>query len=297
MRVNSYLAAVMLWGASLILLTSGCEESVSPILGTEEAFSFYGYFNPRADTQAVRVYSIDGILNPEGHQKLNAIVTSRNKRTGETIVWRDSTVVFRNETIGHVFYALFRPEHNTEYSFQAEGTDGRISLADLKMPADGATDLVSIVSTRSNVLVELKWNGVPRILQTAVTYKVRVPFPDGTDTTTVRVRILSGRLQELGSESWKVVIIPSSDIGAIYTRLGLRPGISPILLDDIEVSAFVVSADWVSPTGAFDSELLVQPGVFDNVTGGFGFIGSGYTDRFVFELTDKQKQDAGFAVK
>ncbi len=297
MRYRLYLAAVVCWGASIAMLASGCDEAVSPILGTEEAFSFYGYFNPRADTQAIRVYAIDGILKPEQGQKLDALVTSRNKSTGQTVVWRDSTVAFSNGTVGHVFYALFRPEHGVEYTFQAQGSDGRTAYADLIMPADGATELVSILSARSSVIVELHWFGVPRVLRTAATYTVRVPFPDGSDTTTVRVRIPSGQVQQIGMDAWKVIILPSSDIGAIYTILGLRPGINPILLDNIEVSAFVASKNWESPTGDFDSELLVQPGVFDNVEGGFGFIGSGYNDKFTFELTDKQKQDAGFSLK
>ena len=297
MRSRHYIGISVLWLLVVSGIVSGCDESVNPILGTEEAFTFYGIFNPQADTQAIRVYSIDGILKPESSQKLDALVTSVNKETGDTQVWRDSVIEFRNGTVGHVFYSLFRPEHDAVYTFKALRSDGKSAFADIKTPADGETELVDIVSTRSNVRVELHWTGVEKVLQTVATYTVRVPFPDRTDTTTIRVRIPSGQAEQLGPERWKVTIIPSLDIGTIYTALFLRPGVNPIFLDDIDVGAFIVSGDWESPVGVFDEELLVQPNVFSNVEHGFGFIGGGYYDHFVFQLSDKNKRDAGFSVE
>ena len=302
-KARLFLGARVFWGIGLLWLVlvsslvSGCDESVNPILGTEEAFTFYGFFNPRSDTQAVRVYSIDGILKPESRDNMDALVTSTNKQTGETQVWRDSVVVFDNGTVGHVFYALFRPEHNTEYTFEATRSDGKHAFVDIKTPADGQTDIVDIVSNRSNVKVTLHWSGVPKVLQTVATYTVRVPFPDRTDTTTIRVRIPSGQAERIGPELWNVTIIPSLDIGTIFTALSLRPGVNPILLDEIDVGAFVVSEDWESPIGVFDEELLVQPNAFSNVENGFGFIGGAYFDHFVFELSDKNKMDAVFDVE
>jgi len=296
MRRHFYFGVVAFWLVSVSFMVSGCDESVSPILGTDEAFSFYGYFNPRADTQAVRVFSIDGILKPEAGQKLDAVVSSINMETGETIVWRDSTVFYRDGSIGHVFYALFRPEHDANYAFSAVRSDGVTTTAELRTPSDGETQIVNLVSSRSNVIVDLEWSNVPKVLHTIATYTVRIPFPDRSDTTTIRVRIPSGQAQETGSDKWKVTIIPSLDIGTIYTALFLRPILNPVFLDDIEVSAFIVSRDWESPAGVFDAELLVQPGVFSNVDGGFGFIGGGYYDTFTFELTDEEKRNAGFSI-
>jgi hypothetical protein len=296
MRSRLYLTVFTLWVITISLATSGCDESVNPILGTEEAFSFYGYFDLRSDMQAIRVFSIDGILTPDVDQKLDAVVTSINSRTGETQVWRDSTVTYRDGTIGHVFYAHFRPDHDTEYTFQAVRSDGVTTAAKLKTPSDGLPELVNITSARSNVIVDLRWTNVPRVHQTIATYTVRIPFPDRSDTTTVRVRIPSGQAERTGAGSWKVSIIPSLDIGTIYTALFLQPIINPIFLDEIEVSVFVVSEEWESPVGVFDPELLVQPGVFSNVEGGFGFIGGGYFDSFIFDLTDRDKLNAGFSL-
>ena len=297
MKSKYLLSIPLVWLILVSAIVAGCDESVDPILGTDEAFSFYGFFSPRADTQAVRVYSIDGILKPEASQKLDALVTSTNKSTGETQIWRDSTIVFRDGTVGHVFYSLFRPQHGANYTFQAVRSDGKTAYVDVKTPADGMTELVNIVSGRSNVQVELNWTGVPKVLQTVATYTVRVPFPDRSDTTTIRVRIPSGHAEQISAERWKVTIIPSLDIGTIYSALFLRPSVNPIFLDEIDVGAFIVTEDWESPVGVFDEELLVQPDVFSNVENGFGFIGGGYFDHFVFELSEQNKRDAGFSIE
>ncbi len=294
MRIKPVASLLCVWCFSMLFVLTGCDESVNPVLGTEEAFTFYGYFNPRADTQSVRVYSIDGILQPEGTAKLDAIVTSTNQVTGEIQTWRDSTIYFRDGSVGHVFYALFRPEHNSLYRFNATNSKGKSTFVNVQIPADGAAQVTNITSARSNVIVEMEWSGVPKVMQTSATYQVRVPFPDGTDTTTVRIPILSGEAQSLGGGRWKVTIIPSRDIGTIYSVLNLQPSIHPIFLDDVTVRAFVVSEDWESPTGTFDPELLVQPGIFSNVESGFGFVGGAYFDSFVLELTDSQKVNAGF---
>ena len=80
-KARLFLGARVFWGIGLLWLVlvsslvSGCDESVNPILGTEEAFTFYGFFNPRSDTQAVIVYSIDGIFKPESRDNMDALVT------------------------------------------------------------------------------------------------------------------------------------------------------------------------------------------------------------------------------
>ena len=56
--VIGVLGAVLL----TVALTTGCEESVNPVLGTDRAFTLYGFFNPQADTQAVRIFAIEGRL-------------------------------------------------------------------------------------------------------------------------------------------------------------------------------------------------------------------------------------------
>lgn len=279
------------------LVSLGCEEAVNPVALTEEAFSLYGFLDPTADRQAVRVFSIDGVLENTRAEPMDAVFKTRNLVTGDELVWRDSIITFDNRSVGHVFVGDFQPGFDTPYELTVTSSDGRQTRVDIRTPADGEARVANIASARSQVVVELEWTNVPRIIQTQSSYWVRVPFPDGTDTTTVRVDIRSGRVEENSDGSWRVTILPSADIGVIFSALQLQPGRDPVFLDKIEVSAFVTSEDWVSPVGRFDPELLVQPGTFSNVEDGFGFVGGGYFDRFEFEVDDDVARNAGFSVE
>jgi hypothetical protein len=280
----------------LLWTGTGCEEAVDPVLDTDEAFSLYGFLDPSSDRQAVRVYSIDGVLQNTADQTMDAEVRSINRHSGEEVVWKDSIITFDDRSVGHVFHAPFQADFDTPYTLSATRSDGTTSSVDVRTPPDGDTVVSNIASARSQVVVELTWSNIPRIIQTEVSYFVRVPFPDGTDTTTVRVDIESGRAQENSNGTWSVFIIPSADIGVVFSALQLQPGLTPVFLDKIEARAFVTSADWESPVGIFDPELLVQPGTFSNVTGGFGFVGGGYFDRFEFVLDDSDARNAGYSV-
>lgn len=288
------------WILTILLaafISTGCEEAVDPVLETDEAFSLYGFLDPSADLQAIRVYTIDGTLQDGGTEPMDAEIRSINRRTGEEVVWRDSVITYYNRTVGHVFYARFQPDFDTPYTLTATGSDGRQTKVDIRTPQDGDARVDKIVSAPSQVLIDLNWSNVPRIIQAKVSYFVRVPFPDGTDTTTVRVDIRSPQVQENSDTSWRVSIIPSADIGFIFSALQRQPGRDPVFLEKIEVQAFVTSEDWESPVGSFDPELLVQPGTFSNVQDGFGFVGGGYFDRFEFVVDDQVARNAGFSIE
>lgn len=281
---------------SVLILSTGCEEAVDPVLSTDEAFTLYGYLDPSSDMQAIRVFSIDGVLQNTQPTPLDADVRTVNQATGEEVVWRDSIITYRDRSVGHVYYAPFRAEHDTPYRLSATRSDGRTTTVDVRTPPDGEAVIQNIFSARSQVLVELNWSNIPRVIQAEVSYFVRVPFPDGSDTTTVRVDIKSGRVSENSDGTWSVSILPSADIGVIFSALQLQPGLDKVFLDRIEVRAFVTSEDWESPVGVFDPELLVQPGTFSNVTDGFGFVGGGYFDSYVFQLADEEARNAGFSL-
>ncbi len=302
MSKRSFNPRLMSWvlGLGLLLMVwtgTGCEEAVDPVLETDEAFSLYGFLDPSADIQAIRVYSIDGLLLNTAAEPLDAEIRSINRRTGEEVVWRDSVITFDDRSVGHVYYARFQAEHETPYTLSATRSDGRTTTVDILTPPDGEASIANVFSARSQVQVDLTWANVPRVIQAEVSYFVRVPFPDRSDTTTVRVDIKRSRVEENSDGTWRVSILPSADIGNVFTILNIEPGRLPVILDMIEVRAFVTSEDWVSPVGSFDPELLVQPGTFSNVTDGFGFVGGGYFDRFQFELDDEATRNAGFSVE
>ena len=199
-------------------------------------------------------------------------------------MWRDSIITFYNTRIGHIFYARFRPDHDTPYTLTVTKSDGDGSTVNFSVPPEGHAEVKEIFSARRNVVVRLTWSDAPRIINTKVTYVVKVPFPDGSDTTTVRVVLKSGRAEENSDGTWTVTILPSDDIGTIFTVLQVQAGRTPVILEEIKVDAFVVSEEWESPIGIFDSELLVQPGTFSNVSNGSGFVRGGLFVCFFFQL-------------
>ena len=288
-----------LLAAWLVLLSwtaLGCEETVDPVLETDEVFSLYGFLNPSSERQAIRVFSIDGTLEHTRPEPMYAVVRTRNHASGEEVVWRDSIVTYDNRTVGHVFYADFRADHGTRYTLSATRSDGRETTVSIETPPDGIVAIDTIFSARSSVIVDLIWSNVPRVIQAEASYVVRVPFPDGSDTTTVQVNIQSGRVEQNSDDTWRVSILPSADIAAVFSALQIQPGVTPVYLDKIIVSAFVTSSDWTSAAGVSDPELLVQPGTFSNVENGFGFVGGGYFDRFELKLDDSAARNAGFSV-
>ncbi len=290
----TWMVSVLL--AVLLLVGTGCEEAVDPVLDTPEVFSLYGYLDPSSQRQAVRVFSIDGILENTRAEPLDAVVRTLNRRSGEEVIWRDSILTYDDRSIGHVFYADFMADHGTTYALSATRSDGQATTVEVYTPPDGVVEVDTIFSARSSVIVNLTWSNVPRVIQAEASYFVRVPFPDGSDTTTVRVDIQSGRVEQNSNGTWRVSIIPSADIAAVFSALQIRPGETPVFLDNIEVRAFVTSDDWVSAVGVFDPELLVQPGTFSNVQNGFGFVGGGYFDRFNLKLDRNAARNAGFSV-
>ncbi|HEX7071281.1 MAG TPA: hypothetical protein VF190_10760, partial [Rhodothermales bacterium] len=126
--------------AVVLVASAGCEEGVDAVLESTQPFTLYGFFNPRSDTQAVRVFPIEPILEPTRPEPLEAIVRSTDLVTGETVVWSDSVVHFSDGTYGHVAYAPFRVEYGHTYRFEVSRPDGNTSQAEVPVPGLVETD-------------------------------------------------------------------------------------------------------------------------------------------------------------
>jgi hypothetical protein len=275
----------------------GCEESVDPVLESDEAFSFFGFFNPRADTQAIRIFPIEAVLVPATVDSIDARVFTRDMQTGTQYRWRDSVVTFSNGSVGHVFWAAFRPKHDRLYRFWAERSDGAVTSVDVLIPPVGEPMLGEVRAVTGNVSIPVIWRGVPRLLNSLAIYSVKtVSRLDGREFSFDIVTRPPDPVQ-LSDGSWRIKVEASVDIGRIFQVLDLRPGIDVLLLDSIELRSFVTGADWNPPGGIFDSEVLVEPGTFSNVEGGFGFVGGGYIDSFRIEVSDEVKKAIGFTVR
>lgn len=295
MRVRDLILPVLMAVVTLQVL-SGCEESVNPVLGTDQQFTFYGFINPTADTQAVRIFDIDDRLRQTTDDPLDAVVFMIDQQSGERVEWRDSVVHFLNGSIGHVFYTGFRPSFDRGYRLVAEAPDGLETEALIHTPPRANPALENIISAPGNVLIEIDWVGAPRILQAEVVYYLRSRIRNDPRIFEKTVTLPTGLIGRSEGGAFMVRAEPSRDIGLLYELLSLRPGIDEIALDSMGIGAFVAGEEWDPPTPGFDPELLVQPGTFTNVTNGFGFVGSGYLDTFVYVPTDEVRQNAGFSL-
>ncbi|CAN0540723.1 unnamed protein product, partial [Laminaria digitata] len=113
----------------------GCEEHANPLVGEERPFTVFGFLNPKASSQAVRVIPIsDSFVASEG--AIDAQVSSINLDTSEEHQWRDSLVTFEDGEIGHVFVSSFTPEFNHTYRLEVVRSDGAVSSAEVTVPSD-----------------------------------------------------------------------------------------------------------------------------------------------------------------
>ena len=91
------------------LTLGACSDVVDPTVGTDQAFSLYGYLDPTADHQAIRVVAIGATIGADTSRAIDATVVSQELGSGETVAWRDSVVTYRDGTVGHVFVADYTP--------------------------------------------------------------------------------------------------------------------------------------------------------------------------------------------
>ena len=151
---------------ALVLALGGCSETVDPTLEAEQAFTVYGYFNPRADTQAVRVIPI-GMRIDEVASK-TAEVVSTDLLTGETHVWRDSLVSFGDGSQGYVFFAPFQAAYEHAYRLDVAGPDGaNPTYAEARVPPEAAPVRLApefgYRDLERFIALPVHWVGAPRV--------------------------------------------------------------------------------------------------------------------------------------
>ena len=283
--------------SSLALALSGCSETVDPTLEAEQAFTVYGYFNPRSDTQAVRVIPIGERIDEMTSR--TAEVVSTDLLTGEARAWQDSLVSFEDGSRGHVFFAPFRAAYEHTYRLDVAGPDGTDPAhAETDVPPEvvpvrlapefGYRDLERFID------LPVRWTGAPQLYAVEVFYHVQ-PFKDFAFVGEPQViRVPYGGAQEVNGE-WVVRVAFLRDAETVSERVD-RPAGSRVVLRYMEVRAFVASEAWRPSGGVFDEDLLVQPGAFSNVENGFGFVGGGYADSLLWLPDEEVLEQSGYLV-
>lgn len=285
-------AARVVAAVVLVISFGACDEEVTDLSLNDSPFSIYGFVNPGADTQFVRVFAVTD--RPSAHEPgpLNAEVRYVDLATGASYPARDSTAAFGEERSGHVFWMAFRAAYDRGYRVEVRGDGGITAHATVHTPPpsevvmlEGFTRFDPEERGRIPVLPVMV-RGTGGLLQRIeAVYHVEahnigrnfhaIPYDASVETR---------------SNGWQVELDLVQDYHTIYAeweeeyRLHedelRRQGVECCRVEfyGLEVRAAVVDSNWSPPGGVYDPELLVQPGTMDNVENGFGFIGAGYEE-------------------
>jgi hypothetical protein len=271
---------------------AGCEEDVTAVLNTAYPFEVYGLLNPTADTQYVRVFPIEGRLNPSPGAPVDAVVTSTDLSTGQATAWSDSLVAYADGTHGYLFWAAFRPRGGQPYRLDVTRSDGARSsaLVTVVRPPELSAPVVGTGVTQT---VRLGGNGAHlRVLEVA--YWIKYNWTVHADTM---VSLPYRELVQVEGDAHRVDLLFDDDYLTLRRDLEHRGkyvrayGVYPL---EIWLRAMVTDAAWDPPGGIFDPEVLIEPGLLSNVENGFGFVGSGYVYERRLRLSEDELKAAGF---
>lgn len=279
---SSLLPVVALLGA--VLLLSACEDTVDPILESNRNFTLFGTLDMNRDTQFVRVVPIRPRLLPTDEQQQNITLVSTDLVSGEQRTWEDSLLTFADGTRALVFYESLRIRPERTYRIEvsspeldlvtsAETTAPVLPTAVTVFPAEVTGGVGGAVARGTQRVV---WEGIDQEPY-AIDLWYRFLTAEGADFTDVQLPYAPRN--EAGGGGWEATLDLREDRLTLDTLVAVRE--VPLL----NVAAQLTALDnaFVPPGGAFDPDVLAQPGTFSNVENGFGFIGS--VGRFVAEWT------------
>ena len=276
---------------------SACSEEVNPFIGTELPYSIWGQINPDADTQAVRVFLIDDVLQLVSPDPLDAMVSIVNVDNTTRYVLRDSVIQLRSGDYRHIFWAPFSVNHNETYRIEVERSDGQLSRsAEVRVPAPVSLDVLPAnINATSDLIQSVAINGDPPAMP-----RIDVKYNSYS---------VSGSLVTLAENPVTISYANQPQVrnGQLTLDLDLRrdfelvredfdeksiPGF--ICLEDIDIDVHVGNVEWQSPTGEFDPNFLVEPGSLTNIENGFGFFGAGFVQSQVVIPPSVLQVRAGF---
>lgn len=279
------------------LLLTACNDEVNPFIGTELPYTVWGNINPQADTQAVRVFLIDDILQLVNPEPLDAEVRIINLDSGDQHVLRDSVIQLGNGDYRHIFWSAFDVAHLNTYRLEVERSDGQLTRsADIQVPAPITLEVlptdpnaVSELIQRINIIGQPP--ALPRIEVTYNAFTVtsdRIRLEDNAVTLTYSSGIREVR------DTLRLDLDLRADFRAIRANFDENDLGGLICLESVDLNVHVGNASWESPIGVFDANFLVEPGSLSNIENGFGFFGAGYVESAQFLPRDLSLVRAGF---
>jgi hypothetical protein len=277
-KTGIFWALVLLFSAGLL---SGCEEEVNPFIGTEFPFTVWGFVNPKADTQVVRVFTIDDQLRLIPEEPLDATVSVINLTDEQRYVLQDSAILLNNGEYRHVFWSEFPVDFGETYRLEVERSDGIVTKSsDVLAPLPVSISVLEPdLNAISEILLPIDITGnppsMPRIDALYETYSIN---GEGLLIAENPVSISYVAKPILRNDVWHMNIDLQDDFLAIREDFTNREIEGFICMNQLTLNVHVVNEEWRSPIGEFDPDFLVEPGTLSNIENGFGLFGAGYIE-------------------
>ena len=269
--------AIVLFVSSL----AACSDEVNPFIGTELPYSVWGTINPQADTQAVRVFLIDDVLQLVSAEPLDADVSILHIDTGDRYAMQDSIIQLRNGDFRHIFWARFNVEYFENYRIEVERSDGQLTRsANIQVPGPIQLNVIPAnTNAVSNIIQTVHIEGEPPSLpRIDVHYEAYSVDNQGfrLDENVVTVSYSGTEVTRLDSLFLDIDL--RADYRVIRQDFEDKQLDGFICLDDIAIDIHVGNQSWRSPIGVFDENFLVEPGTLSNIENGFGYFGAGFVE-------------------
>ena len=271
MRLTLFLVAAVL-ACSLV----ACEDSVSPILESDRQFTLFGTLDMASDTQYVRVIPVRPTLESTV-DLLDVNFTSIDQGDGRAAAWRDSTVRFSDGLAAHIFYAPFRIRAGNTYAVFVQRVDSDIvtsaqtTVPQRPTPEVMPEELRRILTTQITVRQRIIWDGLEK---EPFSIEQWYRFFRISDFSFQDVRLpykpLNGPVNGRPG-AWEVDMNLVRDRDTLKTKIDLSASVA---LAGLGMRITILDGDFVPPGGAFDPDVLAQPGTLTNVENGFGFVAS-----------------------
>jgi hypothetical protein len=263
----------------LPLLLSACDTQFEPFADGESHFTILGYLDTDADTQFVRIEPLRPVIQRTG-APIDATVRTIDLTSQTVDVWTDSLIQFSDASFGHVYWSEFQAVPTHTYRIEVERSDGALAWAETTVPErPGDPSAVYGALNENASYAPLFFPGVTEVVDADVLYDVTVDtFCFVPPPSTVRVvhRIRYGddaRGVRWGANEWRFDLDLWRDRDVLVELSGLS-GETCGTVDGLWVRLATPSNEFLPPGGVWDREVLIQPGAFSNVEGGFGFFAS-----------------------
>ena len=282
------------------LLALGCAESVETRVEIDRPFSVFGLINPKADTNAIRVFEIESEIRLVRPDPIDAVVTTTLMQTGDTQAWQDSVIQLADGDYRHVFWAEFSASAGETYRLEVTRSDGETTWAETTVPPPVTLEVLepdTLIAREALQPIFIR-GGPPTLPRIDVEYIV-VGFRAGGSVPIfkpVTFNYAGKPTQQSGG--WLLEIDLIEDFKVIFQVFDTDAEVTTEIIDlrEIRVRVHVGDENWVSPIGVFDAEFLVEPGTFSNIENGFGFFGSAYIESTTFRPPLTLIRRAGFYV-